>query len=122
MGRKIGSSLKPGSILAFSGELGAGKTTFIQGLAFGLRIRYKITSPTFILMRSYGNFKHLDLYRLEGDIKKQVEELGLFDLIKTKKNIIAIEWGEKIKDILPKETIWIRFENLDEDERKVIII
>lgn len=121
LGRKIGSSLKGGQVLAFSGELGAGKTTFIQGLAKGLGIKNKIVSPTFILMRSYGNFYHLDLYRLEGNIEKQVEELGLFDLIKGGNNILAIEWAEKIKDELPKNTTWINFTNLDGERRQIEI-
>lgn len=121
LGRKIGSSLKGGEVLALVGDLGAGKTTFIQGLAKGLRIKNKIASPTFILMRSYNGFKHLDLYRLEGDVQKQVEEFGLFDLIKDAKNIIAIEWAEKIKNELPKETIWIKFTNLEGEQRKIEI-
>ncbi len=108
-------------VLAFVGNLGAGKTTFIQGLAHGLKIKSKIVSPTFILMRQYGDFYHLDLYRLEGDVKKEVENLGLFDILQDTKNIVAIEWAEKIKDNLPKNTKWITFENINEDTRKITI-
>ncbi len=122
MGKKIGASLKAGEILAFTGGLGAGKTTFIQGLASGLGIKNKIVSPTFILMRKYDNFYHLDLYRLEGDVEKEVENLGLFDVWKDTKNIIAIEWAEKLKTKWPKNTTWIRFENLDEERRRIEII
>lgn len=127
LGHKVGASLKGGEILAFVGGLGAGKTTFIQGLAKGLNINSKIPSPTFILMRKYKigeeakSFYHLDLYRLEGDIKKEVENLGLLDIWKDKNNVVAIEWAEKIEDIIPKEAKWIRMENINEDERKITI-
>ncbi|CAN5318050.1 hypothetical protein BH10PAT1_BH10PAT1_3980 [soil metagenome] len=104
------------------GELGAGKTTFIQGLAKGLGIKNKITSPTFILMRTYDRFSHLDLYRLEGDIENEVRNLGLFDIMGKENNIVAIEWAEKIKNVLPKETVWINFENMNENERKITIL
>lgn len=128
-GRKVGSDIAKkslprrwaGKIFALSGDLGSGKTTFLQGFAAGLGIKNKIVSPTFILMRQYGNFYHLDLYRLEGNVKKEVENLGLFDIWQEKSNIIAIEWAEKVKDILPKETIFINFENLEEKERKITI-
>ncbi len=117
--------MKSGTIIAMSGGLGAGKTTFIQGLAEGLGVKTKIISPTFILMRTYKrdgkpNFYHVDVYRLEGDVKKEVENLGLFDVWRGN-NIIAIEWAEKIKELLPKETMWISFENVSENERKIVI-
>ncbi len=121
MGRKIGSTLAGKRIFALSGDLGSGKTTFLQGFAKGFGIKNKIVSPTFILMRTYGNFYHLDLYRFEENVEKEVENLGLFDLMKNSKNIIAIEWAEKIKEVLPKETVWIRFETLNENERKIEI-
>lgn len=121
MGREIGSSLKQGEILALVGDLGAGKTVFVQGVAHGLGIKNRIVSPTFILMRKYNNFYHVDLYRLEGDVEKEVENLGLLDILKDKNNIVAIEWAEKIKDLLPGNTTLIHFENLGEDERKIII-
>ncbi len=111
-----------GEVLAFVGSLGAGKTTFIQGLAEGIGIKNKIVSPTFILMRKYDNFYHLDLYRLTGDVEKEVQNLGLFDIWKDTKNIIAIEWAEKLKSHWPEKTIWIKFENLDEERRKIEII
>ena len=126
LGKKIGSGLKGGEILALIGGLGAGKTTFIQGLASGIGIKNKIVSPTFILMRSYDKgvrqlkLRHLDLYRLEGDLEKQVRDLGLFDIWQDSKNIVAIEWAEKIEDLLPKKTMKITFETLpDGNSRKI---
>ncbi len=123
VGRKIGSSLKGSEILALVGELGAGKTTFIQGLANGMGIKNKIVSPTFILMRSYEGEKltlyHLDLYRLEGDIKTQVKELGIDDFWGRNDNVTVVEWADKSKEVFPEKTIWINFEKINEDERKI---
>lgn len=131
LGEKVGSNIGGKHIFALSGEMGAGKTVFLQGFTKGLGIKNKIVSPTFILMRSYrmngqglmanGQFFHLDLYRLEGNVAKQVEDLGLLDIWQDKKNIIAIEWAEKIQDILPRETVWVRFESLDEIDRRITI-
>ncbi len=123
LGRKIGSSLKGGEILALVGELGAGKTTFIQGLSKGMGIENRIVSPTFILMRSYQgkNLKlyHLDLYRLEGEIKSHVRDLGIEDFWGRDKNVSVVEWADKSKEIFPKETIWINFEKINDDERRI---
>ena len=121
LGRKIGSGLKGGEILALTGDLGSGKTTFIQGLAQGLGIKQRIVSPTFILLRKYGNFYHVDLYRLEGNLDNEIKNIGLPDIWNKKNNIVAIEWAEKIKDLLPSSVTWIKFENLGKDERKIII-
>ncbi len=124
LGQKIGSSLIGGETLALSGNLGAGKTTFVQGLAMGLGIKSKIVSPTFILMRSYKankfNLYHVDLYRLEGDIKKEVTNLGLTEAWERKENIVVIEWAEKIKDMLPSGTRWIKFKALESGDHEVI--
>jgi len=101
--------------------LGSGKTTFVQGLAKGLGIEKKIISPTFILMRTYGNLYHVDLYRLEGNVAEEAKNLGLTDIWGKKDNIVVIEWAEKIKEIIPKKAKWIKFENIGEDERKITI-
>lgn len=126
--QKIGADLakkfKNGAILALVGDLGAGKTTFTQGFAEGLDIKDKVISPTFVLIRQhkFGSNQtlfHVDLYRLEGDIN--IKALGLEDIIRHKKDIILIEWAEKIKDQLPKETIWLSFEKLDSDSRQITV-
>ena len=124
LGEEIGSSLKGGEVFALSGDLGAGKTTFIQGVAKGLGIESRIVSPTFILMRKYSgrlNFYHLDVYRLEEKINEQVRDLGITDIWEEKDNVVAIEWAEKIKGILPEKTRFVTFENIDEDKRRIII-
>ena len=122
LGEKIADSLKKGGTLALSGELGSGKTTFVQGFAKGLGIKQRIISPTFILMRKYGeNFYHIDLYRLEEDIENEVRNLGVEDIWKDPKNIVIIEWAEKIKDVIPKEAKWIKFSNFGKDKRRITV-
>ncbi len=97
-------------IFALSGELGAGKTIFVQGFAKGLGIKDRIISPTFVLIRQHkipGTNKtlyHLDLYRLEDTVNPK--ELGLEEIWSDPNNIIIIEWAEKIKE-LPKNAIRI---------------
>lgn len=112
------------NIVALTGELGAGKTTFTQGFAKGLGIKDKIISPTFVLIRQHkipnseGIFYHIDLYRLEDD---QISKgLGLKDLWSNKENIVLIEWAEKIKKFLPENTVWINIEK-DKDKRLISI-
>jgi len=125
LGKEVASSLTGGEIFALSGELGSGKTTFVQGFAEGLGVSGRIISPTFILMRKYGvddkDFYHIDLYRLEGNIKNEVINLGLADVWAKPENIVVIEWAEKIKKMVPKSARWIKFENLGGDRRKIII-
>lgn len=114
-------------MLALTGELGSGKTTFVQGLAKGLRIGGRIISPTFIIVRSYklkGKVKllfHVDLYRLEGDLGREIENLGLKEIWSDPNNVMVIEWAEKIKDYLPEGTKWVRFSYNGEEERRIVI-
>ena len=130
LGRKIGSDLTSGKggcrIFALTGNLGSGKTTFVQGFAEGLGVTSRIISPTFILMKTYKlqsglNFYHLDLYRLENSLKQEIENLGLTDLWQNPLNIIIIEWAEKIKDLMPRGTCWVKFETMNENERRINI-
>jgi tRNA threonylcarbamoyladenosine biosynthesis protein TsaE len=123
LGRKIGASLKGGEIFALTGNLGAGKTTFMQGFSEGLGYTGRLTSPTFILMRQYPlnekTLYHLDLYRFEKNLEEEIDNLGVIDLWGRNENIMVIEWAEKIKDLLPEETRWIEFEILGDTERKI---
>lgn len=122
---KLASNLKGGEILCFSGELGAGKTTLIQGLAKGLEIKENITSPTFVIFKKYKaknnlEFYHFDLYRIQDP--QEVLDLGFTEIINNPKNITAIEWSEKIKDLLPlKNVIYLKLEYLNQKERKITI-
>lgn len=120
----LAKSFKDG-VIALKGELGAGKTIFAQGFAKGLKIKEKIISPTFVLIRQHiipksTNFLfHADLYRLENIT--DIQHLGLKDLWADSNNIVLIEWAEKIKKELPKNTTWIFLEKIDENKRKITI-
>jgi len=115
---QIKENKKTAMVLALSGNLGGGKTTFLQGFAKGLGIKEKILSPTFVIMKKFGNFYHIDCYRLKNE--KDILELGFKEIIKNPKNIVAIEWPEKIKKILPKNTILIKFKFIDKNKREII--
>ncbi len=128
IGRDLAEEIKKGSraiVFGLKGDLGAGKTTFLQGFAEGLGIKEKIISPTFVIMNRFNikgdfkNFYHLDCYRIEK--AKEMENLGFEEIINNPKNIVCIEWPEKIKSILPKDMILIKFKILDGDKREIII-
>lgn len=111
--------IKHALIIGLQGELGAGKTTFVQAFAKGLGIKNKITSPTFVLIKKYGNFYHIDCYRMKS--YKDILGLDFEEIALNPKNIILIEWAERIKKIL-KDAIWIKFEIISEGERKISIL
>lgn len=123
VGGQIADNLKGGECLVFFGNLGSGKTTFIQGLAKGLGIDKRIISPTFIIIRHYrinnGNFYHIDLYRTGST--DDLLGLGIDEILEDKENIVAIEWAEKLKGILPDKRIEIYCEYLDEQKREITI-
>lgn len=131
LGLKFGQSLKGGEILALQGNLGAGKTCFVQGLAKGLGIKDKVNSPTFNILKVYkiaSNIKkrispqvfcHIDTYRLRDE--RDLISLGIEEFFHDQKTITAIEWAEKVKKILPKKTIDLYFKQIDEDTREIII-
>lgn len=112
-------------VLALKGDLGGGKTTFLQGFARGLGIKEKILSPTFVIMKNYKlsttNYKlfyHVDCYRIKSP--KDISELGLKEIFSNPKNIVAIEWAEKIKAILPKNAFWLKFEFVNKNKRNIM--
>lgn len=121
--RDIARKISNGTV-ALSGDLGSGKTTFVQGFAEGLGIKDKIISPTFVLIRQHQLPKskrilyHIDLYRLEDPL--ELKNIGLEEIIENPNNIVLIEWAEKAKKLLPKNTIWINFKNLSENTRELI--
>jgi tRNA threonylcarbamoyladenosine biosynthesis protein TsaE len=129
LGEKIGLDLKSGGLICLYGDLGSGKTTFMQGLALGLGIKKRVLSPTFIIMRQYPlainhlpsiiNLYHVDLYRIKDE--KDVESLGLQEIWSDPKNVMAIEWPEKIEKILPEKRTNIYFEYVGENKRKIRI-
>jgi len=108
-------------VLGLVGDLGTGKTTFTKGFFKELGARKKITSPTFLILRkipikSKRNAYHLDAYRVN---KRDLLSLGLKDILKAP-NIVVIEWADRIKNVLPKGTIWVEFEHgSKENERHI---
>lgn len=117
---------KQAFIIALEGDLGSGKTTFIQGLAQGLKIKENILSPTFVIqkffflqLKNFKNFYHIDAYRLKNP--EELLELGFADLIGNPENLIAIEWADKIKKLLPRNIFKIEFINLGKNKRKIVI-
>ncbi len=105
-------------VVALEGDLGGGKTTFIQGFAKGLGIKDKITSPTFVIMKKYNFLYHIDCYRIKN---KDLLELDFNEIISNNRNFIVIEWAERVKKILPKNTLWLKFEYIDKNKRKILI-
>lgn len=126
IGQNLAKDLLPGDVIALYGDLGVGKTMLIQGIAKGLKIKRKVTSPTFVFMRSYPfilkktplTFYHLDLYR--GEEKSDFASLGLEEVF-SDDAIIVLEWAEKIKNSLPKKRLEINIEKIDEKRRKIKI-
>lgn len=116
---------KKAVVLGLFGDLGSGKTTFTQSLAKAFGIKQIVTSPTFVIEKIYKlpkteNFEHLihiDAYRLEGE--EEMLELGWETILNNPKNIIVIEWPERIEKILPKDMQKIFFEFVDENTRKI---
>lgn len=106
-------------VIGLEGKLGSGKTKFIQGFAKRLGIRQRLTSPTFVLLKKYKNLYHIDCYRLNKS--KELLDLDFKEIISNPQNIVLIEWAEKVRTILPRDTIWVRFKIVSEKERKILI-
>lgn len=123
IGEKLARNLKPGSVVALSGNLGSGKTTFTKGIGKGLGVKdpRRINSPTFVLIKEYNGkipLYHFDLYRL--DDLKEIENLAIEEYIYGN-GVTVIEWAEKIKCILPEKYILVKFEAKGDDKREVTI-
>ena len=120
---KLAKGLKPGDIIALSGDLGSGKTTFTKGIGKGLGVKdsRRINSPTFVLIKEYSGkipLYHLDLYRL--DALKEIENLAVEEYIYGT-GVTVIEWAEKIKCLLPEKHILVKFKVKGDTKREVII-
>jgi len=137
-------------VVALVGDLGSGKTTFVQGFAKALGVKENITSPTFVIQKKFeirrkpwfspksppaprlrragetnskskiSKFKiliHIDAYRIDNT--QEILDLGWGEMINDSKNIIIVEWADKIKKILPKDSIWIKFKHLIPTKRQI---
>ena len=119
LGIKFSKIINNGDVVSLNGDLGAGKTTFIQGVLMGLGYKYEVTSPTYTLINEYAtkyNIIHLDCYR-ETDINRWLN-IGLIDYFNNE-NILFIEWAENIKEILPNKTIDLFFKVIDSNKRLI---
>ena len=128
LGEELSKQLRGGEVICLYGNLGAGKTTFTQGLAKGLGIARNIISPTFIIMRTYDiqashndvtakQLYHVDLYRIETE--HDIEGLGILDLIGDPEAVVLIEWPEKIAHLLPENRREVHFTYLKDDDREI---
>lgn len=124
LARSLAESLTPGAVIALYGDLGSGKTTFTNFLVKALGFDSRVQSPTFVISRRYEGGKgkvkvvnHLDLYRLTSS--HEATEVGLHEFFTEPDAITIIEWPEIVEDLLPKDTVRIRFEYAGDSERKI---
>ncbi len=124
LGRKLAAELRPGTVVLLRGDLGAGKTTLVKGIAegFGAARAEDVTSPTFTLIHEYpgpeATLYHIDLYRI--DTQRELDTLALDDLM-TEKSVLLIEWGEKFERFAKERDVEIAIEHRGGDERLVKI-
>ncbi len=120
LGRRLGGVLQEGDVICLQGDLGAGKTTFVQGVAQGWSSLDAVSSPTFILVNVYrredgARLFHMDAYRL--DSTPEAEELDLEAMLA--QGPLLIEWPERINGLVPDERLWINLQHVDEEEREM---
>ncbi len=124
LGRRLSNDIKPGTIVLLRGDLGAGKTTLVKGIAEGFHaaLAEDVTSPTFTLIHEYRGPKvtlyHIDLYRI--DTPRELDTLALDDLISAN-SILLIEWGEKFERFTKERDREIAIEHLGGDDRRVVV-
>ena len=119
LGKRLSSFLKPGDVILLEGDLGAGKTTFVGGVAEGLNVKEDVISPTFNIMKCYFHgslpLYHIDAYRLEG----QNIEIGLDEYIEGD-GACFIEWPQYISPLIPEEKLEIVLKNIGDNDRSIL--
>ncbi len=120
IGMRLGGALQPGDVICLQGDLGAGKTTLVQGIAKGWGSLDAVSSPTFILVNMYrradqSRLFHMDAYRIDSTL--EAEELDLDSMLA--QGPLLIEWPERIDGLVPDENLWIHLEHVDEEEREM---
>lgn len=146
LGETFAKKLRSGDVVALFGELGSGKTTFVKGIARGLGVSRRISSPTFIIVRTYKlkaphfakaslgeqnskrkataqsakRFYHIDLYRIESE--RELAGLGIEEILEDPANIVAIEWAEKARFALSKKRYELYFDHVGENRRSIRIV
>jgi tRNA threonylcarbamoyladenosine biosynthesis protein TsaE len=120
IGMRLGGALQAGDVICLQGDLGAGKTTFVQGIAKGWGSLDSVSSPTFIIVNVYrrtdqSQLFHMDAYRL--DSTPEAEELDLDSMLA--QGPLLIEWPERINGLVPDERLWVQLEHIDDEEREM---
>ena len=125
LGRELAPSLKGASMVVLRGDLGAGKTTLVKGIAEGLQAAAQedVTSPTFTLIHEYRgpeiNLYHVDLYRI--DTPRELDTLGLDELFAEDGNLVLLEWGEKFRRFEQECDVEIQIERHGDQERRIVV-
>jgi len=118
VGQRLGALLQPGDLVCLIGDLGAGKTTLVQGVSAGWGSPDLANSPTFVLVNVYrrsdhSQMYHLDTYRLSGPA--EAEDLDLDTLLES--GPLLVEWADRVQSVLPQERLWVNLQYLDENQR-----
>ena len=123
LGEALARSLSPGAVVAFTGDLGAGKTAFVRGMARGLGIQGRVTSPTFTIVNEYEGGRlplfHFDLYRLGSS--EELFDIGWEDFLR-RGGICAVEWSENVADALEEDTVYIDIRRGDGPNQRIITV
>ncbi len=123
LARRLAGVLRPGTVICLDGDLGAGKTLFVQNLAAGLGVQGEVTSPTFNLMNVYEDGRlplvHFDLYRLEQEY--ELDEIGFYDYVENPDGLVLIEWAEKFPECLPEDHIALEIQRTDVEDERVLV-
>lgn len=120
-GERLGRALGAGAVVALTGELGAGKTCFVQGLVRGLGVETRATSPTFVLVNEYQGrmpVHHVDLYRI--DRLADVQDLGVPDLF-DRHSVTLVEWAERLGPLLPPDAVRVHIDGVGDEPRRITI-
>ncbi|MDD2766889.1 MAG: tRNA (adenosine(37)-N6)-threonylcarbamoyltransferase complex ATPase subunit type 1 TsaE [Candidatus Moranbacteria bacterium] len=127
-GQKFSEEIAGGTLICLRGDLGAGKTTFTQGLLLGLGAERPFVSPTFVIMKQYNLSRpvngiervyHVDAYRVKS---QDFTTIGFEEWLEDTKGIVILEWPERVETLLPSKRIEIHFKSISENEREISIV
>jgi tRNA threonylcarbamoyladenosine biosynthesis protein TsaE len=126
LGRTLAARLRPPKLVLLRGDLGAGKTTMVKGIAeaFQAASQDDVTSPTFTLIHEYRapqvSVYHIDLYRIETE--RELATLGLDEILSDAENLVLIEWGERFPRLVRERDVEVAIERVSEDQRKIVVV
>lgn len=127
IGEALAAAIRPGQVIALRGDLGTGKTTFVQGLARGLGVRSRVSSPTFVLVNEYTGadgvrLAHVDTYRLGSLALGEAKDIGLEELLEDGDAVVAIEWADRVAALLPSDYLLVELRYGETEEERIIDI